>query len=321
MDTLTDRYVAATVRELAEDQREDVDRELRGTIEDMVEARLDAGAASSRADAEREVLVELGDPIRLAAGYTGRPLHLIGPRVYPEWRRLVTLLLSVVVPIAVGLTLVVRLFTDDVARDGVGAAFGSAALAGLYTALHIAFWTTLVFALIERHQPATDLPGWNPDQLPETGDSARAVGRIETVGSIVSLLVFALALVWQQTSSPVRVGGEVVPVLDPGLWSSWLPVLLVLFAAHAVLAVVVYRARQWTWPTAGVGAALDVAVAALLVWLLQTERFYNPDFLAALVDGGWETAARDLRVAVVLGILVVTVWDQVETVRRVRARR
>ena len=39
----------------------------------MIDGRLEAGAPS-RAEAERAVLVELGDPVRLAAGYSGRPL-------------------------------------------------------------------------------------------------------------------------------------------------------------------------------------------------------------------------------------------------------
>ena len=319
MSTLTDRYVAATVRELAQDLRDDVDRELRGTIEDMVEARLDTGSATDPVQAERDVLVELGDPIRLAAGYSGRPLHLIGPALYPEWRRLVTLLVTIVSPIACVGTLVVRLFTDDIATDGVGPAFGSAALAGLGTALHVIFWTTLVFAILERTQPGRGVLGWTPDQLPEAPDSRRSVGRAETVGSLVTLLVVALALVWQQVSSPVRLRGEEVPVLDPALWSGWLPVLLGLLAAQGALVVAVYRSGRWTWPVAGVGALLDVATAGLLVWLLQTDRFFDDRFLDALVGGGWATAARDLPLAVTLGVVVVTVWDQVETVRRLRA--
>ncbi|QKE84327.1 hypothetical protein [Arthrobacter sp. NEB 688] len=320
MGTLTDRYVTATVRELAPDQRDDVDRELRGTIEDMVEARLDAGPTADRDEVERAVLVELGDPMRLAAGYSGRPLHLIGPTVYPEWRRLVVLLVSVVVPLAAVGTLVVRLFTDDVAADGVGPAFGGAALAGLTTAFHVVFWTTLVFAILERTQPDTGVMGWTPDQLPEAPVSRRSVGRSETVLSVVALVVMALALVWQRTSSPVRVRGEAVPVLDPALWSGWLPLLLGLLAAHAALALVAFRARRWTWPTVAVGVALDVAVAALLVGLAQTDRLFAPGFVEALVDGGWATAGRDLRVATVLGVLVVTLWDQVETGRRMLSR-
>ncbi len=320
MGSLTDRYVSATVRELAQDQRDDVDRELRGTIEDMVEARLDTDATTDREAAERAVLVELGDPVRLAAGYTGRPLHLIGPAVYPEWRRLVTVLVAVVVPLVAVVTLVVRLFVDDVATDGVGPAFGGAAVVAFTTAVHVVFWTTLVFALVERSQPGRSLLGWTPDQLPDAPTSRRSVGRSEAVFSVVALVVMALAVLWQETSSPVRVRGEAVPVLDPALWSGWLPLFLLLLAAHAALVLVALRARRWTWVTAGVGVVLDLAVAALLVGLAQTDRLYDPTFVAALVDGGWATAGRDLRVATVLGVVVVTVWDQVETVRRMRSR-
>ena len=91
--SLTDRYVTATVRDLDDEQRAEVERELRTTIEDMIDGRLQAGAPS-RPEAERAVLAELGDPVRLAAGYSGRPLYLIGRGVYPQWRRVMTVLLT-----------------------------------------------------------------------------------------------------------------------------------------------------------------------------------------------------------------------------------
>ena len=43
--SLTDRYVTATVRSLDDDQRAEVERELRTTIEDMIDGRLEAGDA------------------------------------------------------------------------------------------------------------------------------------------------------------------------------------------------------------------------------------------------------------------------------------
>lgn len=318
--SLTDRYVTATVRSLDDEQRDEVERELRTTIEDMIDGRLEAGA-SSRPEAEREVLVELGDPVRLAAGYSGRPLHLIGPALYPDWRRVVTLLLSTVVPIAAVLTVVVRLFTDDVAADGVGPAFASGAGTALWTALHVTFWTTLAFAVLERAQPGRSVLGWTPEQLPDSTEGRRSVARNELIGSLVALLLMALALVWQQTSSPVRVDGAAVPVLDPALWSSWLPVLLALLSAQGVVVVVAYRHGRWTGATVGANAALDVVTAAILIWLAQTDQLFDPRFVAALVEGGWTNAARDLTLAVTLGVLVVTVWDQVETVRRMHADR
>lgn len=318
MSSLTDRYVSATVRGLDDAQRGDVERELRATIEDMVDARLDDGATTPE-EAERAVLVELGDPMRLAAGYSGSPLHLIGPAYFPQWRRLVTVLLSVVVPLVAVVTLVVRLFADDIATDGVGGAFGGAAVAAFTTAVHIAFWTTFAFALLER-TGSSDVGAWDPDQLRED-DAAREVGLVETVASLVFLVLIALALVWQHVSSPVRVAGEEVPVLDPALWSLWIPLLLAVVVGHAIVVVLAFRAGRWTLPLAAVGAVLDLVAAGAVVWLLQTGQLFNGAFLDVVTTGGWADAERDLTLGLTVGIIGVTLWDQVETFRRVRATR
>lgn len=314
MTSLTDRYVAATAREIDESQRADVERELRATIADMVDARLDAEPTTPEA-AERAVLVELGDPMRLAASYSGRPLHLLGPAVYPQWRRLVTVLLWAVVPLVTLLNLVVRLFVDDVAANGVGPAFGGAALTGLTVAFHVLFWTTLVFAVLERTGSA-DTGSWDPDSLPED-PAARRVGLGETVASLVVLLLVGLAVVWQRTSSPVRRNGDAVPVLDPALWSGWIPAFFAVLVASGVVAVLAYRARRWTVPLALANAGLDVVALAGLLWLLHTDALLDPAFVDVLVASGWTGAEGDLTRVVTLTAVGITLWDQVETVRRV----
>jgi hypothetical protein len=317
MTSLTDRYVHATVRGLDEGQRPDVEQELRGTIEDMVDARVESGAVSREA-AERDVLVELGDPMRLAAGYSGSPLHLIGPAYFPQWRRLVTLLLSIVVPIVAGIVLVVRLFVEDSSAGSVGTAFGGAAVVGLHTAVHIICWTTVVFAVIERSEPAGELGAWNPDQLPEP-TAGRQVGLGESVTAAVMILFTVLAVVWQQVNPPVRVDGESVPVLDAGLWSGWMWVLLALLGGQLLVVWLVHRARRWTVALAAAGLVVDLAFAAVIVGLVLADRFFDGVFVEAVTRAGWESAARDLAYATVLSVVVIIVWDQIDTWRRVRA--
>ena len=78
--TLTDRYVDAAMRTVPEAQRADLAAELRASIDDQIEARIEQG--EQQGDAERAVLIELGDPDRLAAQYTDRPLWLVGPRYF-----------------------------------------------------------------------------------------------------------------------------------------------------------------------------------------------------------------------------------------------
>ena len=54
--TLTERYVHATLREVPDSRRADLGDELRSTITDMVEARVDGG--QSRDEAERATVAE-----------------------------------------------------------------------------------------------------------------------------------------------------------------------------------------------------------------------------------------------------------------------
>ena len=69
--TLTDRYVAATLRRVPARQRADIDTELRGLIADAIDGREEAGA--DKADAEVQTLTELGDPVRLAPSTPSAP--------------------------------------------------------------------------------------------------------------------------------------------------------------------------------------------------------------------------------------------------------
>ena len=318
--SLTDRYVTATVRDLDDEQRVEVERELRTTIEDMIDGRLEAGAPS-RPEAERAVLAELGDPVRLAAGYTGRPLYLIGPRVYPQWRRVMTVLLSTLVPLVTAVNLVVRLFVDDVATEGVGPAVVGALGVGFMVAVNVVFWVTAVFALAERGKVDTGVElEWDPDQLPDDGGAGR-VGLGETVASVGFLVAAALAIVWQQTSSPVVRSGDSVPVLDPALWSGVLPWLLLVLAAQVVVVVLAHRRGRWSTGLGAANVALDLAFAVPVLLVLRSGDLFNPAFVTVLVEGGWADAERDLTVVTAIGVVVVLVWSVVETLQNVRRSR
>ena len=67
--------------------------------------------------AERAALTELGDPEALAGRYVDRTVALIGPQVYPEWKRL----LSIVLPIAVPIATIVVMAANAVDGKAIGA--------------------------------------------------------------------------------------------------------------------------------------------------------------------------------------------------------
>ncbi|TDB77696.1 permease prefix domain 1-containing protein [Micromonospora sp. KC723] len=315
MTSLTDRYLAATLRTVPAPRRAEIADELRASIADMIEGRTAAG--QDTAAAEREVLTELGHPDRLAAGYADRPLQLIGPTYYLVWASLLRRLLTVIpalVAVAVG---VLKATLEEQPDEAIGAGIG----AGVQAAVQITFWVTVAFAVLERTRTPLDLPAWSVDQLPEA-PAERDVTLSDTCASIAFLLIILAYLPWQHYRSWVTdADGANLPILDPALWTSWLPALAAVLVASIVVEIVKYRTGRWTWPLVGVNAVLDLAFALPLGYLLLTDRLLNP----ALVDR-FEWLREDgntemlTNVSVVV-VAAVTIWSIAESLVKARRHR
>lgn len=317
--TLTDRYVAAAARHLPETQRDEFARELRERIADEIDARLMTsadGAPTTAADAEDAVLRELGDPAALAAAYVDRPLQLIGPRYFLAWKRLLTLLYAIVLPVTAAAVLLAQLLS------GAGPGEVAAEVVGVVLALvvHLAFWVTLVFAILERTPGTKAVERWTPDQLPEIRDESRA-GRLgDLIASLVFLGLFAVVIVWQQVRPPSFEGpGQEIPVLDPALWSFWLPYFLVLIVLEMLFAVAIYL-WGWNWPLAIANLVLNVAFTVPALWLLATEQLFNPAFLD-VIGWPWGGAGAVTTTVLVVVFVGIAVWDVIDgVVKTVRGR-
>ncbi|MFF2525803.1 HAAS signaling domain-containing protein [Streptomyces liangshanensis] len=319
--TLTDRYVAEVVRRIPAGRRGDVAEELRATIADTVEARGPAGPGdeADRADpagrerVEREVLAEMGDPVRLAAGYADRPVALIGPELFPTYVRFLTVLVSTVLPVVV----VAGAVLDVVDGRAVGEVIGGAVGAVLSVGAQMIAWLTVVFAVIERSGAlggavAGRVGGaWTPDDLPDHRVPKRR-GAAAYTGVAWHALLIAL-IVWQHTARPYRTdGGARVDVLDPALWSGWIwPILAGLAGLVALDAV--RAVRVWTRSLAVWSAVAQGAFSLALAWVLHRQELFNPAFLADF-NGGWKTPGSFYTVAVVV-VLAVGAGDAVKRFR------
>ncbi|MCG5445012.1 permease prefix domain 1-containing protein [Micromonospora sp. NIE79] len=311
MNTLTDRYLAATLRSVPTQRRDEIATELRASIEDMIDDRTGGGADPTVA--EREVLTELGNPDVLAARYADRRLQLIGPTYYLLWLRLLKLLLSFI-PALVGTVVTV---VEAAEGEGFGA-IGPGIVAAMQVAVQITFWLTLTFAIIERTQTAVDVPEWTVDQLPDA-PVRRGVPLADTIASVIMLLLTIAYLPFQHYHSWVRgTDGENIPILDPALWSFWLPALIVVLALSVIFEIVKYRMARWTWTLFGIRALLNLAFAVPLAWLALSDRLLNPA-LAERLSWVAEADNRDsLGLAIAVGAAAIVVWDLVDTARKTR---
>jgi hypothetical protein len=201
-----------------------------------------------------------------------------------------------------------------------GAAIGAAVVAAMQTAVQIAFWVTLVFAVLERTRTPLGLPEWTVDQLPEE-TRERQISHSDSIASVVFLLATVGGLIGQHFQRWTTDDGSRMAVLDPALWSFWLPALIVVLLATIGLEIAKYRSGRWTWPLVAVNAVLGVAFAAPVLWLLATDRLLNPELVerfAWLREGGTDQVARVAAAVVVL----VTIWDVADSaVKAARAAR
>jgi hypothetical protein len=314
MSTLTDRYTWGVLRAVPERQRADLEPEIRALIADTIEARTASGSVDSTDAnaAERAALAELGDPELLAARYTDRSLHLIGPGYYLEWRRLVTLLLSIVVPIVTLATIAAGLIAGlpvlEVVVNGLGA--------GFMVGLQLAFWVTVGFAAVERHATskanAGPMAAWTPDRLPAVPSAAR-LGAGDAITSIVGAVVLIGIIAWGPPFITTTGGTTTsVPFFDPALASTWAPWFVGVAIAQIAFAVIVYAARRWTWPIAIINAALDAALVIPAVWLLQTGRMLSPQVQAQMDQIGAGAAIAPTVAVISVVLVAVFGWDAID---------
>lgn len=309
MATLTDRYTWAVTRLLPDEQRPEIDRELRSLIGDMIEDRPEADADPDAA--EREALVELGDPSHLAARYVERPRALIGPEVFPEYLRMLKLVAAVVVPLVAVLGALGRALDGDadagvVVGTGLGAAFSAA--------VQVAFWVTLAYAFADRWKRSEE---WTPDSLPDP-PAPSLVSRGETLASLAVVVVTIGVLVGQHVRPLLTDDAGVrVPFLHPDLWAGPAFVLVGLLAAAGALVVVVHRAGRWTLRLAAVNVALDLALLGVVAWLSLGDRLLNPRFFEVVAQRAeWDTVPEVNPWIPVLLVAAALVGDVVDCTRK-----
>jgi hypothetical protein len=315
MTALTDRYVWAVLRAVPAPQRTELEPEVRALVADAIDSRAGDPALGPDA-AERAALTELGDPAVLAARYIDRPQYLIGPELFPEWKRLLTLLLPIVVPIVSVVVLAANLLSGTTVGQAITAGLGT----GITVAIQMIFWFTLAFAAIERFGSTDTVRGkpWSIDDLPELPEDGR-IGPFEAASTVAANTFVAAALLWVQLQPPIVIDGQAFPLFDPALWSFWLPYFLVITVLEIAFAIVLYLRGRWTWPLAAVNAALGAAFAIPAVWLLQNDFLFNPALVSAI---GRETGGTWLDVTgIVIGVTVIAIagWDAIDGFRKAHA--
>jgi len=259
--------------------------------------------------------------VRLAAGISGRPLYLIGPDLFVEYRQLLFMLLSIVMPIFGVVQAGLAIGGGDDLVGALVAGLGGAWMVGI----HIFFWVTLTFVLVERldaaRQAKEEITGaagrWTVDRLPALPPgrvtAGETVGEVLTTALTVGGILFLNGAVWFTDAA-----GGVIPLFNPAVWSFWMPVLIAVLVALPGLHVVVFLVGRWTTSIAIVHAGLQLAFTIPLAVLALTGSLINTEFADAL---GWPPLADGngpVMLSLAAGVALVTAWEIFDGFRRAR---
>jgi hypothetical protein len=316
MTTLTDRYIAATLRSVPGKSRGDIERELRASIGDAVDARMSKGETHDAA--ESAVLTELGDPSRLAAEYSGPPRYLIGPNVYQAYVRTLGVALAIFVPGAWLLILAAWVAGGASVPNALLTACVGALLAGLL----VAFWTTVGYAVVDGSEEArrevaaafgVKAGAWTPDRLP-TSTSLRPFRASDAVEAIVGGTMGIAFIFVQRSVSPFSdASGHAIPFLNPDLWSFWIPIALVIAAAWVGAEFIMLARGTWSPRIALAITIFAIASGTIYICLLATGQLFNAAFFEKFGAARWVAPGS----ALVLLMMLLTVIDDCTRIAKV----
>lgn len=282
-DNLKERYLYDVVRRLPPRQQKDVEQELRGLIEDMVEERIAAGVPEQTA--LEETLLELGEPRKLAQQYRGEARYLIGPEYFDQY----LLVMKIVLP-CVAFGLLVALFVETILepRSDLVGLFAEGLASLISGLLQGAFWVTALFAILERTVKARDSrqPQWSPSQLPPKPPETARISRGDSIAGICfTVLITILFCFAPRLMGVYSFDGDLfrsTPIFDLTVLRSMLWLFILCFTLGILKEVIQLVAGRYSFQLACIVTVLNLCSMLLTIFIFADGSIWNPEMALQL---------------------------------------
>lgn len=277
---MIDRYVYDVTRRLPKAQREDIDKELRGLIEDMLEERT---PEATKQDLEA-VLTELGRPSKLAAKYRGSKRFLIGPELFDMYFLVLKIVLAAT---AFGLTLALVIGLVASPPQNVWLAIGEFFASILSGVVQSFAYVTLVFAIIERFAKGKDKwkDEWKPIDLPEIPKSNTRISYGDPIAGIVFIVIVLMIINLTPESIGIYTFSEpitVTPIFNLDVFRSMIILIDIILCLGIVKEAFKLISGKYTLQLAVATTVINVACIILSISVFLPPAIWNQELVGTL---------------------------------------
>lgn len=286
---LIDRYIYAVVKWLPEKQREDIEKELRSLIEDMLRERCENNP-QQQSDIEG-VLNELGDPAKLAAKYRDDKNYLIGPEYFDLYLFILKIVL-IAVAFGTGLGTTIGFLENPPVLFISGFAQVLASMvAGAFQGFA---WVTIIFAVVERYADHCSFrikKAWSLSDLPEIPKKEELMKPADAiVGIVFSLLFFFIFCFAVQLFGVYNFQGgklvSIIPVFSQQGIKNLLPLFVVLCFLSILKECLKLIIGKWNLNMGIIALVLNFITFLLCGLIFTNSSVWNADFISEMNASG-----------------------------------
>lgn len=292
---IIDRYVFAVTRGLPQTQREDIEKELRTLIEDMMEECRDIEPEEKRVE---KVLLDLGDPVILVDKYRDTKRYLIGPQNFDNYIFVLKIVLgAVLVGISIAEVVGVVFLNDKIS---IANTVGDYLLTLVSSLIQAFAWVTGMFAVLEYkgfkfdglEVKKTQGGTWSISKLPEIPQDKALISRGESIFSIIFSTIFIMILFFAPKLIAVFIFNKqadsfVIPILNVDILNGYRIFIFALFIIGLLKEVLKIASGRWTLKLSISVAILNVVGLFLVYVIFSNAGIFNDKLPSELVKYGY----------------------------------
>jgi len=294
---LIERYVYDVVRRLPEKDREEVRKELKSNIYDMLSEEADENEIKS-------VLYGLGSPSILAEKYRQNPRYLISPAIYDDYIRILKWLVPLigVVLMAIGMIwgAIDAISGNEMVdiSEVINNIFTKGFSLGFTAAFQALVWTTVGFVIAERTGGITQKSQereWEIEDLPEVLLNKGRIPLSDIITELILTIVFSvIAILLCSGKLPIAFmidNGDIQvhQFFSSGFLAGCIPAIVSIMVFSICESIVKIKNRLWTPVVCGTVIVTNLVNMGIMLYLVNRPNILSEEFMTFVKSGDWSS--------------------------------